>query len=294
MSRRRKKAMKSKITSVLRILVCILTVFTVMGTFGVIMADKLYTPEYLISQADKTNTYENAYNSLMKRFSDNYSISNIPVDVYEKSFSAEWMRASIDEKINSSFENREAVIDFTETEKYITEYFEEYAHEKHVIKDETYEAKLAEAVSFAKKTALNEADVYSLDVMKRAGITGKISSAMELVRKYKYACFGALAVLFIIMILLKRPVYWCGTALFAAGTLLAVPATVVIVNNMIGKFSLKSFTTYTLVTGTLDSVVEMVQKTGFIMLAAGVILIILYCIFGRGEKAEPKPEKSKA
>ena len=286
--------MKSKITSVLRILVCILTVFTVMGTFGVIMADKLYTSEYLISQADKTNTYENAYNSLMKRFSDNYSVSNIPIDVYEKSFSAEWMKSSIDEKIRSSFENREAVIDFTGAEECIAEYFEEYAHEKHVIKDDTYEAKLAEAVSFAKKTALNEADMYSLDVMKRAGITGKLSRAVSLARKYKYACFGALAVLLIIMILLKRPIYWAGTALFASGILLAVPATVVIANNMIGKFSMKSFTTYTLVTGTLDSVVEIVQKTGFIMLAAGIILISMYCFFGRGEKAEPKPEKSKA
>lgn len=286
--------MKSKITSVLRILVCILTVFTVMGTFGVIMADKLYTPEYLISQAEKTNTYENAYNSLMKRFSDNYSVSNIPIDVYEKSFSADWMKASIDEKIKSSFEEWTAAIDCSEAEKCITEYFEEYAHEKHVIKDETYEAKLAEAVSFAQKTALNEADVYSLDVMKRAGITEKLSKSVSLARKYKYACFGALAVLLIIMILLKRPVYWAGTALFASGILLAVPATVVIANNMIGKFSLKSFTTYTLVTGTLDSIVGMVQKTGFIMFAAGVILIILYCIFGRSEKAEPTPEKSKA
>ena len=286
--------MKSKITSVLRILVCILTVFTVMGTFGVIMADKLYTPEYLISQAEKTNTYENAYNSLMKRFSDNYSVSNIPIDVYEKSFSADWMKASIDEKIRSSFEERAAAIDCTEAEKCITEYFEEYAHEKHVIKDETYEAKLAEAVSFAQKTALNEADVYSLDVMKRAGITEKLSKSVSLARKYKYACFGALAVLLIIMVLLKIPVYWAGTALFASGILLAVPATVVIANNMIGKFSLKSFTTYTLVTGTLDSIVGMVQKTGFIMFAAGVILIILYCIFGKGEKAGPNPEKSKA
>ena len=263
-------------------------VFAIIGTVGVIMADKFYTPEYLISQVSRTNTYENAYNSLMKRFSDNYSVSNIPKEVYEKSFSSEWMKASIDEKIRSNYENREAVVDCSEAEKCIIEYFEQYAHEKHVIKDETYENKLAESISYAQKTALNEADVYSLDVMKRAGITGKISSAMELVRKYKYACIGVLVFLLIIMILLKRSVYWVGTALFASGILLAVPTTIVIANKMIEKFSLKSFTTYTLVTGTLNSIVGMIQKTGFIMLAIGICFIITYCIFRKGEKVEKK------
>ncbi|WP_295093476.1 hypothetical protein [Ruminococcus sp.] len=280
--------MKSKITSVLRILVCILMVFAIIGTVGVIMADKLYTPEYLISQADKTNTYENAYNSLMKRFSDNYSVSNIPKEVYVKSFSFEWMKASIDEKIRSNFEDRAAEIDCTEAEKCITEYFEEYAHEKHVIKDETYEAKLAEAVSNAQKTALNEVDVYSLDVMNRAGIIRKLSAAVSLARKNKYACFGALLVLLIIIIMLKKPVYWAGTALFASGIILAVPTTIVIAKHMIEKFSLKSFTTYTLVTGTLNSIAGILQKTGFIILATGIIFILIYCIFSRKEKAEER------
>ncbi|WP_303837427.1 hypothetical protein [Ruminococcus flavefaciens] len=276
--------MKSKITSVLRILVCIIMVFAIIGTVGITTADKLYTPEYLISQVSSTNTYENAYNSLMKRFSDNYSVSNIPKEVYEKSFSSEWMKASIDEKIRSNFENRDAVFDFSEAEKCITEYFEEYAHEKHVIKDETYENKLAQAVNYAQKTALNETDVYSFDVMNRAGIIGKISSAVELVRKYKYVCIGVLIVLLIIMIMLKRHVYWGGTALFSSGILMAVPTTIVLANHMIEKFSLKSFTTYTLVTGTLNSIVGIIQKTGFVLLATGVLFILIYCVFSKNER----------
>jgi hypothetical protein len=55
------------------------------------------------------------------------------------------MKSAIDEKINSFFEKREAEIDCSEAEKNITEYFESYAHESHVIKDEIYEKKLDEA-----------------------------------------------------------------------------------------------------------------------------------------------------
>ena len=279
--------MKSKITSVLRVIVCILTVFGIIGTFGVIMADKVYTAEYLKSQANRTNTYENAYNSLMKRFSDNYSISNIPKEIYEKSFTREWMKASIDEKINSFFENREAEINCSEAETNITAYFEDYAHDAHVIKDETYEKKLAESISYAQKTALNEADIYSFDVMKRAGITAKISRAMALVRKYKYACIVGLAVLLIFLIILKRFVYWIGTALFSAGVLMIVPSAIVEANRMIQKFSIKDFTTYTLVTGTMESIVGIVLKTGIIMAAIGICFITIHFVCDyRGKDAK--------
>lgn len=273
--------MKNKITSFLRILICVLTVFAIIVTFGIIMADKVYTPEYLIAQAANTNTYDNAYNSLMKRFSDNYSISNIPIDVYEKSFTHEWMKKAVDEKINSTFEKRKEVIDCSASEENITEYFETYAHEEHVIKGETYENKLAESIDYAQKTALNEADIYSLNVMKRAGILNKLSSYAELVRKYKYACFGVLAVLFVIMIILKRFTYWIGTSLFSSGMLLLIPSVIIKAENMIQKFSLKDFTTYTLVTGTLNFLNDIVLVTGCILLGVGILLIVVHCIFSR-------------
>ena len=76
--------MKNKLTPVLRIIVCMLMVFSIIGTSGVIIADRVYTSEYLRSQVRKTDTHENAYNSLMKRFSDNYSISNIPIRMFRK------------------------------------------------------------------------------------------------------------------------------------------------------------------------------------------------------------------
>lgn len=270
--------MKSKIISVLRVIVCMLTVFALIGTFGVIMADRVYTPEYLRSRVMATDTYENACNSLMKRFSDNYSISNIPIEVYESSFTSDWMKNAIDEKINSYFEKREAEIDCSEAEKNITEYFEAYAHDAHVIKDETYEKKLAESITYAQKTALEQADVFSLDVMDRAGISAKASHYMALARKYMMLCIAAAAVLGIVLILLKKPLYWIGTALFAAGMIMTVPTVIIKAEGLINKFSLKDYTTYTLVTGTMDSLAASVMKAGIVMLAVGAVMIALHLI----------------
>ena len=270
--------MKSKIRVVLSVLVCIILVFVIIGTTGVIMVDKLFTAQYFCNQVARTNTYENAYNALIKDFSDNYSVSNIPSEIYEKSFTKEWMRNAIDEKINSTFEKREANVDCSAVEKNITEYFENYAHEAHVMKDETYDQKLAESISYAEKTALNAADVYSLEVMKKAGITIKVSSYVELARKYMYPCFGLAIILLFILIILRRPVYWVGTALFASGVLMTVPTAVVLLNDMIQRFSLKDYTTYNLVTEVLKTVTRDLMRTGIIILVIGVIMIIISII----------------
>ena len=94
--------MKNKLTLVLRIIVCMLMVFSIIGTCGVVIADRVYTPEYLRSQVGRTDTYENACNSLIKRFSDNYSISNIPIEVYESSFTSDWMKSAVDEFVGDA------------------------------------------------------------------------------------------------------------------------------------------------------------------------------------------------
>lgn len=275
--------MKSKIRAILSVLVCIILVFVIIGTTGMIMTDKIYTAQYFRDQADKTITYENAYNALIKEFSDNYSISNIPVEIYEKSFTKEWMRNAIDEKINSTFEKREADIDCSAVEKNITEYFEDYAHEVHVMKDETYDKKLAESIMYAEKTAMNAADVYSLDVMKRAGITAKVSSYVELARKYMYPCIGLAIILLIILMILRRPVYWGGTALFASGVLMTVPTAVVLMNDMIQRFSLKNYMKYNLVTGVLETVTKNAMITGIVMLLIGLVMIIISIVYNHNK-----------
>ena len=277
--------MKNKLTLVLRIIVCMLMVFSIIGTCGVVIADRVYTPEYLRSQVSRTDTYENAYNSLMKHFSDNYSISNIPIEVYESSFTSDWMKSAVDEKINSFFEKREAEIDCSEAEKNITEYFESYAHEAHVIKDETYEKELDEAITYAEKTALEQADVYSLAVMERAGISAKVSACAALARKYMWVCIAAVAVLVVLLILLKRSLYWIGTALFASGMIMTIPTVIVKAEGLINKFSLKDYTTYTLVTGTMDSLATVVMMIGIIMLAVGVVMIATHLIMQNKSKS---------
>ena len=276
--------MKNKLRLIFSIIVCIALVFAIIASFGAVLAERVYTPEYFISQMNETNTCKNAYNALMKKFSDNYSVTMIPIDVYEKSVTEEWMKDAAEAKIRSSLSGTVPETDYSAIGEYITDYFEEYAHNTHVIKDETYEKKLAEAVESTKKTVSEAVDVYSFDVMKRAGIIEKLDRYMGLVRRYKIAVFIGTAVLFVILIILKRPIYWGGTALFASGLIMAVPAIIIKANGMIDKFSLKSYTTYTLVTGFLENINKTVMTAGIAMFVVGAVLVAVSLIFSRKEK----------
>ena len=96
--------------------------------------------------------------------------------------------------------------------------------------------------------------------------------------KISIICIAAVAVLVVLLILLKRLLYWIGTALFASGMIMAIPTVIVKAEGLINKFSLKDYTTYTLVTGTMDSLVKVVMMTGIIMLAVGVVMIATHLI----------------
>lgn len=266
--------MKKKM--ILSVILTILLTFSSLGLVGsLIVRNMVQSEEYLLEQVEKTNTYGNAYDSLMKKFSDSYNSTSIPIEVYEKGFTKEWIREAVNAPIMKSFGAvfDEAVPDYSQIEKSLTEYFESYAHENHVMRDEMYEQKLKDSISDAISTAESVTDVYQLKTMQKAGIWNKIEILQNLIDKIVYGCLIASALFVIILIILRKPIYWIGTSAFASGIILAVPSAYVKLSNIIMNFSVKEYTTYTLVTGTMNSVVDIVLRTGVITAVVGFVMI---------------------
>ena len=164
--------MNKRLKTAISALLSIILVFVLTGLFIVSFADKrIRTSDFMMGQLTVTNTYENVYNSLMKKFSERSGETAIPVSVYERSFSRDWMKTHIDRQISGNFfdSGEKAEFDYSQAEKSITEYFEEYARDNHVIKDETYEKRLNEAISDAEKTAFSAVDVYHIETLKKSG-----------------------------------------------------------------------------------------------------------------------------
>ncbi len=274
--------MNKRLKIAISALLSIILVFVLTGLFIVSFADKrIRTSDFMMGQLSATNTYENAYNSLMKKFSERSGETAIPVSVYERSFSRDWMKTHIDRQISGNFfdSGEKAGFDYSQAEKSITEYFEEYARENHVIKDETYEKRLNEAISDAEKTAFSAADVYHIETLKKSGIWDDIGKARNILPKLKLGLLISAAVLIVLLIILGGGIYWTGTSLFAAGCIITVPAAYIFISDVIMKFSLKDMTAYTLATETMkamngDVLMRSIGITllGVFMTAVGIII----------------------
>lgn len=271
--------MKNKLLTVLNVIIVILLTFLIIASTGIIMLNNFIKgPEYCLSQVEATNTYENAYNSLMKKFKDNYSVTLIPLEVYEKTYTKEWVKNAINEQIRISFEqfknkDKKVNTDYSAAEKNITEFFENYAHENHVIKDEVYTQKLEEAVINANKTAEATIDVYRLSTIKKAGIWNKVEKVQQLVSKVMPICIIVTVVLTAIVLFFKNRLYWLGTALFSGGCVMLIPTVYVMAAKLVMRFSVKEFTTFTLMTGTMNSALNTVMYISIALIAVGVILM---------------------
>ncbi len=271
--------MKTKLRPVLKVLLTMLLVFSLIGTslsvfgYGILMR-----PDYLISKVEHTNTYENTYHALMKKFEEQYNATAIPVAIIEEAVTPDWTRNAINAQIQASFaqfddETAQPDTDYSAIADTITAFFEEYAHENHAIKDETYQTKLKESIDNTTQTVASAIDVYRLETMKKAGILAKIGKVRALIPTVMYGCIGATVVLMLLLLLLKKPVYWLGTALFAAGLITTLPTAYVILSDLVERFSFKEYTTFTLVTGTMNHLVETLLTIGIGMSVIGCIFI---------------------
>ncbi|MBR1822977.1 MAG: hypothetical protein IJ779_01950 [Ruminococcus sp.] len=284
--------MNKRLNTVICTVLTILLTLVLAALYITLYADRcISTEDFMKQQVQATDTYNNAYDSLMKKFSDSCGETSIPVEVDEKAFSRDWMKSHIDKRISVGFADfdgeGEMEYDFTAVEKSLTEYFEEYARTNHVIKDETYEKRLAESIANAEKTAVSAVDVYHLETMKSSGIWSDIGTARNIIPRLKTALIAAAAVIAVLILLLKNFFYWIGTALFASGCILSVPTAIVKFSGYIMRFAVKDHTAYNLVTKTLTAVNGNVLISGLGMAAVGIIMIIIGIIIRRHkEKGE--------
>jgi len=271
---------------ILSVLLSILLTFSVLGLSGsIILRRMIHDERYMIQQIEKTDTYTNVHDSLMKKFSDAYNTTFIPAEVYEKAFPPDWTKNAVNRKIISAFSNDsdQETLDYSQAEKSITEYFENYAHENHVIRDENYKQILHDSISDAIHTADTVTDVFRTEIMKKTRIWSKVELLRKNVDKVLIGCLLLSLLFTVLLFLLKKPVYWIGTSFFSSGFIMTAFSAYIKISKLIMNFSVKEYTTYTLVTAVLNSAVNMVLFTGVLLFIFGMT-VTAYCSLKR-EKA---------
>lgn len=243
----------------------------------------LSSPDFLIEQVEKSNTFDSVYQSLIEKYENESNATAIPSEVYTSVISKEWITIAVKNYIFYLYEpseqkNKSDMIDFTEIEKSITAYFEKYADENNVVKDNVYEQKLSDVISKTKKDIIYTVDVYRSEVLRESDLINKIFYFRTYVEKFLVVSIVAILILIIILILLKNPLYWIGTSLFSSGLLLAVPTAYLSITSYVMNFSIKDYVIFNLVTETLSTTIYIFLNTGIILSLIGAIMIVLRLI----------------
>ncbi len=277
--------MKKSISLILNIFTSAIMIFMLIVLVIILFTEyPVSSPDFLINQVEKSNTVTAVYNSLIEKYKNQSNATAIPSEVYTSAISEEWVATSVESYIfyfYQSPETKNDIIDFTEIEKSITEYFEKYAIDNNVVKDDVYTEKLSEVIENTKREIIDAVDVYRTELLRKTTLINKIFWLREHIKKILISAVMIISVLIFILIMLKNPLYWIATALFSSGLLIIIPTACLLATSYIMNFSIKDYVVYNLVTKTLSSVVYIFLNAGIVMFLIGVIIIMLTIIVKR-------------
>ncbi len=268
-----------KALTLLSILVSVMLIFSSVLTVAVwTVFPFLKSEDCIKSRLSATGTYENVYLDLMKKYDEMSAVTSIPADVYKSSVSPEDIKDEMNYLISAYYSDIKEVsapelhTGFGQLTENITDYFEKYSAENHVIKDEVYAQRLESAVQNANMTTGSYIDVCRFGVVSKTSLWPLIHRAAEYISAAAYGLLAADAVLIVLLVLLRSPLYWTGASAFASGLILTVPSLYVVLSDTVMKFSVKDFTVFTLFTDIMTSCVRSVLVSGAVLLAAGAVL----------------------
>lgn len=255
----------------LRLVCCILLVFTLLGTLSAGAGSLLLGTgdHFLVKQLVRSDVPEKVHDSLQGKFDAAYHTTAVPAEVYMDVLTVEWLSDAMTQMVQAEFAGDSGTeIDYTPLADSVTAYFAAYAEENQVAQDTVYTEKLAEVIESAEKTVGDTLDVYHIQTMKKAGIWQK---AFRLEKPLLAVCVicGILSVLLVIFL---RSWYWIGVSLFADGLLLTGTAGGILGSGIIRRFTLKEPGVYAAFTGVMGQLTTNALWTGLILLGIGTIL----------------------
>lgn len=285
--------MKNKgiLRMILSLVISVLLVFTLLGTLGLFFASHVAkSPDFAEKQLSLNGSYENIYEALNKKYDEISVQTSVPADVYKECITKNWVFDAVSEQVRFTYrllddENAVKETDYSLFDEKITAYFEKYAAENHVSKDDVYNQRLASTIENAKAVTDSVIDVFHIEAVKKTSLWPAALKYRPLLEKALYAALAADLVLIVLLVILKNPVYWTGASLFASGALVTVPCAYVLASGMIMKFTIKEYTVFTLITGTMKSVVTTALTAGLIMLVAGLVITAVSVAFSRRKTA---------
>lgn len=292
--------MKKASTYILSFVISLLFVFTLVGTASGLTVSRYANEEKVVEIADEKNITGMIREQLEKYFSQRYSSTGIPADIYMDALSDEYIHSVMESKIQSGFAalsgtDKPAEISCPELEKAISGFYSDYAESIGYEKDAKYDEIVAKAKNNAYSVINDYCDAYKLSALEKHGVISKISPLYRHMGQLVIAVLGAAAVMLILLIIVNRRslsavLYWSGASALLAGVIGFIPCRYLLSTDYFGAFTIKQAQVYTAYTGAMKTVTEALAAAFLAAAIVGVLLIAVYtviCIRNR-DKIENK------
>ncbi len=259
----------------------------------------LLKPSFYISSVEKHEIYQRVSNYAEKYFSNNAAVSSIPAEVYMDGLDEQVVKQAVDGKINAFFEyvNRDTnkiekvKIDFSELEKNITDFFDEFAKENNIKLNDEFTEQLDKTIKAAEKDIESFANVYMLDYIEKSGIHNKIRKVVPFIPYGTHALYAVAAIGFIMMIILnkkqiKSALYWLSTSGLVASIIMLIPCIVIKSSDYFSHLVVRNDYIYYAVTGLLNDTVNCFMKYQLVILGGSVLIMVAYIAFSLMSKKD--------
>lgn len=286
--------MKKSGTYILSFIVSLLFIFTMVGSLAGITVYRYADEEKIVEMADEKNITGIVREQLEKYFSQRYSSTGIPAQIYMDAIDDEYLHSVVELKIQRGFaalevSDKPADISCPELEKAISGFYSDYADSIGYVKDAKYDEIVAKAKNDAYSIINDYCDAYKLNALEQHGVISKISPIYRHIGQLVIAVLAAAAVMLILLIIVNRKslsaaLYWSGASALLAGIIGTVPCRYLLSTDYFRAFTIKQAQVYTAYTGAMETVTGSLAASFLAAAIIGVLLIAVYaaiCILSK-------------
>lgn len=270
----------------------VILVFAIAG-FSVLslISGSLLSPSFYISSVERHEIYQRSSDYAKDYFEKSYAVSSIPAEIYMDGLDEKIIKQAVDGKINAFFDYirgktdkiEDAEIDFSQLEKNISDFFDKFAAEKNVELNDDFKKQLDKTIKAAESDIGTFTNVYMLDYMEKAGIPQNLRKIYLFISPAMYVMLGVIALCAIALIFLnkkelKSVLYWLSVSGLCSSIIMLVPCIIIRYKDYFSRLIMRTDYIYYAVTGLLNDTVNTLMKSQLIILAASVLLMIVYAV----------------
>lgn len=278
------------------VLLTFLLVFALLGAelLGIVQAVAL-SPATFDRITEQEQLGDKAYAALEKTFTSRSHSTGIPAEVFLDTLTPEQLEQGIrlhTEELFAELHDSDCHdfgMDFSAMEDSVRTFFNSYAEENGIAKDEAFESKVDSVIAESQTIIDEAADPFRFGTMRRNGWIGKARGYLQYVQPGLIGCIVLAVVLMGLLFLCNRKqkahlAYWYGLAALVGGILLLLPCVWLKGSDYFAGFTLKDPQIYAAVVGLLRLLTDRALALALITAVCGIIGIVVFAVLQKQKK----------